>query len=199
MMEAGGPPVPPQTPGNPGLPPRGSAGAPGAPGAGGPTAGKPSGLWWAGAAAVAIILAVGGYFLGTNREANNYKAGAAGYQQIYKTGFDEGSVVGTTAGKKSGDAYGKKRGVRYGKHVGYKAGNSAGLKQGEVQGTADGASAALGGLTGWDSDTHYIVTTINPTLQGVPAAINKRSAMQGGFEYALCSSNPSLICTKPKQ
>ena len=84
-MEAGGPAVPPQTPP--------SYVAPGASGGGGGSA-KPSGLWWGGAVVIAILLAVGGYFLGSNHEADKYKPGASGYQEIYTAGAQAGAAVG---------------------------------------------------------------------------------------------------------
>jgi len=188
-MEAGGPPNSPQSPGNPNLPAWGAPGSPGAPGEQ-TSAGKPSGLWWAGAVVVAIALAIGGYFLGSNHEADNYKPGASGYQEIYTTGAQAGTAVG--------DQVGKKTGARYGKKVGYKSGNAAGIKEGTASGTAAGAAAALGGFS-WTNGTHYIVTTIDPTLSGVPTAIGTQSAMQPNIEYALCNSDPSTICSTTKK
>ncbi|MSX01771.1 MAG: hypothetical protein F2813_01260, partial [Actinobacteria bacterium] len=126
-MEAGGPPIPPAGPETP-VYQGGDASQ--------PSSGKPSGVWWGAAVVIGVLLAVGGYFLGSNHEADNYKAGSSGYQEIYQTGFTAGAQAGTQAGT----AAGKKEGARYGKKVGYAKGNSAGKKEGEVQGTADGAS-----------------------------------------------------------
>ena len=180
-MEAGGPAVPPQTPP--------SYVAPGASGGGGSSA-KPSGLWWGGAVVIAILLAVGGYFLGSNHEADKYKPGASGYQEIYTAGAQAGPAVGDEAGKKSG--------ARYGKKVGYKSGNADGIKEGTANGTAAGAAAALGGFS-WTNGTHYIVTTIDPTLNGVPTAIHTQSPMEPNIEYALCNSDTSTICSTTKK
>lgn len=188
-MEAGGPPNPPQSPGNPDLPPWGAPGSPGAANEQS-ASGAPSGLWWAGAVVVAIALGVGGYFLGSNHEADNYKPGAAGYQEIYTAGAQAGAAVGDQAGKKSG--------ARYGKKVGFKQGNAAGIKEGTANGTAAGASAALGGFS-WNNGTHYIVSTIDPTLSGVPTAIDTQTAMQPNIDYSLCSGNTSTVCSTAKK
>lgn len=182
-MEAGGPAVPPQTPGS--APPAYEA-----PGANSGQSGSPSGLWWVAAVVIAIALGVGGYFLGSNREANNYKPGAAGYQEIYTAGAQAGAAVGDEAGKKSG--------ARYGKKVGYKSGNADGIKEGTANGTAAGAAAALGGFS-WTNGTHYIVTTTDPTLSGVPTAIATQSPMVTNTEYALCQSNPATVCSQPEK
>ncbi len=136
---------------------------------------------------IAIALGVGGYFLGTNHEADKYKPGAAGYQEIYTAGSQAGTAVGDEAGKKSG--------ARYGKKVGYKKGNADGIKEGTASGTSAGAKAALGGF-GWTNGTHYIVTTTDPTLNGVPTAIATQSPMEADVEYALCQSNSAEVCSK---
>ena len=188
-MEAGGPPTPPQNPGNPNLPAWGAPGSPGAPNAPS-SSNSPSGLWWGGAVVVAIALAVGGYFLGSNHESDNYQPGAAGYQEIYTAGAQAGTAVGDQAGKKSG--------ARYGKQVGYKRGNAAGIKEGTASGTAAGAAAALGGFS-WSNGTHYIVTTIDPTLSGVPTAIDTQSAMEPNIDYSLCSGNTATVCSTSKK
>jgi len=163
-MEAGGPPNSPQSPGNPNLPAWGAPGSPGAPGAQ-TSAGKPSGLWWAGAVVVAVALAIGGYFLGSNHEADNYKPGAAGYQEIYTAGAQAGTAV---------------------------------IKEGTANGTAAGAAAALGGFS-WTNGTHYIVTTTDPTLNGVPTAIATQSVMEPNIDYALCNSDTATICSTTKK
>ena len=190
-MEAGGPPVPPANPVGPGVPVYQGGDPTGVQ----PSSSRPSGLWWALAVLIAVLVGVGAYFLGSNHEADKYKPGSSGYQSIYQTGY----AMGQQAGAVAGDAAGKKAGARYGKKVGYAQGNSAGKKAGQVQGTADGASAALGGLGGWNNGTHYIVTTIDPTLAGVPVAINSRTAMAKNVSYALCQSNPNAICSKPEK
>ena len=181
-MEAGGPALPPQTPG--------SYVAPGAQ----PGAPKPSSLWWVAAVVIAIAVGVGGYFLGVNHEANKYEPGAAGYRAIYTAGAQAGTAVGTQVGTQAG----KKTGALYGKKVGFKSGNAAGIKEGTANGTAAGAAAALGGFS-WTNGTHYIVTTIDPTLNGVPTAIDTQSAMEPNVDYALCKSNPSIICSQPEK
>ncbi len=188
-MEAGGPPTPPQSPGNPNLPAWGAPGSTGAPDAQA-SSGKPSGLWWAGAVVVAIALAIGGYFLGSSHEADNYKPGASGYQEIYTAGAQAGAAVGDQAGKKTG--------ARYGKQVGYKTGNADGIKEGTASGTAAGASAALGGFS-WNNGTHYIVTTIDPTLSGVPTAIGTQSPMEANIEYSLCNGDTTTVCSTAKK
>ena len=138
---------------------------------GGGSSNSPSGLWWGGAAVVAIALAVGGYFLGSNHESDNYQPGASGYQAMALAVSLE--------------------------DIGYKTGNAAGIKEGQAQGTAAGAKAALGGFS-WTNGTHYIVSTIDPTLSGVPTAINTQAAMVPNTDYALCQANPAQICSKPE-
>ena len=182
-MEAGGPAVPPQSPVS--APPAYEA-----PGANGGQSGSPSGLWWLAAVVIAIALGVGGYFLGSNHEADNYKPGAAGYQAIYTAGAQAGTAVGDEAGKKTGASYGKK--------VGYKSGNADGIKEGTASGTAAGASAALGGFS-WTNGTHYIVTTIDPTLSGVPTAIHTQSPMETNVEYSLCNGDTTTVCSTAKK
>ena len=114
---------------------------------------KPGGGWWAGAAAVVVLALAGGFLIGKSAgessKEDDYKAGASGYQAIYDKGYAEGQSEGEEAGTSAGEQAGKEEGA--------KAGFEKGKAQGEAEGTAAGAKAALGGLTDWDTNAHYII------------------------------------------
>jgi hypothetical protein len=170
-------------------------GAPAPPGAS--PSGRPSTGWWAGAAALAILTLVVGYAVGNSRgkssERDNYEAGAPGYQAIY----DQGSA----AGRREGVAVGKRQGARVGAQAGEVAGRRAGFEKGEAageaRGTQEGASAALGNLTDWDTDDHYIIRVAEGASPDVPYTIATRTAMKAGDAYALCESDPTVVCVDP--
>lgn len=189
-MESGGPSVPPAGPAAGEYPPP--------PGAYPPAKPRPGGGWWAGAAALVVLALAGGFLFGKSQgessKADEYKAGASGYDAIYQDGFaagkTEGEQAGTAAGESAGEAAGKKEGA--------KAGFEKGKAQGEAEGTAAGATAALGGLTSWDTSAHYIVRVAGGPSDEVPYVISTRTQMQGGDSYALCQSDPTVVCVKPE-
>lgn len=185
-MESGGPSVPPGGPAAGEYPPP--------PGAYTPPRPKPGAGWWVAAVAAVVLAALGGLLVGRNAgessKADDYKAGASGYQAIYDDGFaagkTEGQEAGTSAGKKAGEQEGAKAGFEKGK------------EQGQAQGTAEGASAALGGLTDWDTKSHYIVRVAGGPSDEVPYVVSTRTEMQAGQTYALCESDPTVVCVKPQ-
>lgn len=185
-MESGGPSVPPAGPAAGEYPPP--------PGAYEPPKPKPGGGWWVGAIAAVVVALLGGLLIGKNQgessKADEYKAGASGYQAIYDKGFaagqSEGEQAGTSAGKKAGQEEGAKAGFEKGK------------AQGESEGTAAGASAALGGLTAWDTNGHYIIRVAGGPSDEIPYVISTRTEMQAGETYALCQSDPTVVCVKPQ-
>jgi hypothetical protein len=163
---------------------------------------------------VALILGVlvalaavgaGGYFLGKSAadangaekrgerqgreaEAATYAPGTSRYQAIYRRGV----AAGTTAGRRAGERTGAERGKR----VGFERGKRVGDLQGERQGIVSGANAALGGFTGWEPGTWYIVK-VGTGANGVPYAIDSRKQMLPSERYAICADNPGDVCTEP--
>lgn len=189
-MESGGPSVPPAGPAAGVYPPP--------PGGSPPAKTGPGGGWWAGAVAAVVVALAGGFLFGKsqgeNSKADEYKAGASGYDAIYQSGF----TAGKTEGEQAGTAAGETAGQQTGKAEGEKAGFEKGKAQGEAQGTAAGASAALGGLTSWDTTAHYIVRVAGGPSDEVPYVISTRTQMQAGDSYALCASDPTVVCVKPQ-
>ncbi len=136
-----------------------------------PVPGHPGGGWWGGAVAVALVCLVGGVAIGTIVERNKYEAGKPAYDAIFSAGYASGQGEGTYQGQKAG----------------------------EIQGTADGASAALGGLTGWDPQSNYIVNVQDGPSAQVPFAISRRTEMVRGSSYSLCNNNPQQVCVRNKR
>lgn len=159
-----------------------------------PVPGRPGGGWWAGAVIVAVFFLAGGAVIGTVVERNKYEPGKPDYDAIYSAGYSSGQGAGTYQGQKAG----RKEGRRVGRQIGYQRGRSAGQKEGEIKGTADGASAALGGLTGWDPQSNYIVQVQDGPSSEVPFAISRRSEMLRGSYYSLCRNNPQQVCVRAK-
>ena len=152
-----------------------------------PRAGGPGASWWIALAVIGIAALVGGYFIGATIEKNKYEPGKPAYDSIFNAGY--------AAGRGEGDYAGRKQGRKAGKAIGYQQGKSAGQQAGEIKGTADGASAALGGLTGWDPDSNYIVKVAPGPSSQVPFVISRRSEMNRDSAYWLCVGNPSRVCT----
>lgn len=161
------------------------------------------------ALAAFAIAAVIGYFVGDDEGessgkqegqsevAARYEPGGPGYKRIYAEGRKAGHQAGLAAGKKQGEAEGKKQGESEGKKVGFEEGKTAGVKTGEAEGVSRGATAALGGLTDWQSGSFYVVRAGDGN--GVPTTISERHLMSQGFEYELCDSDPDSLCRVPKQ
>ena len=152
-----------------------------------PRSGGPGASWWIALAVIGIAALVGGYFIGATIEKNKYEPGKPAYDSIFNTGY--------AAGRGEGDYAGRKQGRKAGEAIGYQQGKSAGQQAGEIKGTADGASAALGGLTGWDPDSNYIVKVSPGPSSQVPFVISRRSEMNQDAAYWLCVGNPSRVCT----
>ncbi|MFM8560556.1 MAG: hypothetical protein ACKOB9_00450 [Solirubrobacterales bacterium] len=161
----------------------------------GPPPGRPGGGWLVAAAIVAVLFLVGGLVIGTVVERNKYEAGKPAYDEIYNTGYQAGQGEGSLEGEKAG----RKEGRKAGKEVGFQKGRTEGQKEGEIKGTADGASAALGGLSGWDPDANYIVKVSDGPSAEVPFVISRRTEMVRGASYALCRQDPSQVCERSER
>ena len=161
----------------------------------GPPPGRPSGGWWAAAAIVAIAFLVGGLLIGTIVERNKYEAGKPAYDAIYNDGYAAGQGEGSYQGQKAG----RREGRKVGREIGYQKGQAEGQKAGEIKGTADGASAALGGLSGWDPQSNYIVKVSDGPSAEVPFVITRRSEMVRGSSYSLCFNDPQQVCVRTKK
>lgn len=159
-----------------------------------PPSGRPSAGWWVAAGAVALVFLVGGFFIGTTVEKNKYEAGKPAYDGIYNVGYAAGHGEGSYEGEKAGEDAGKKKGKKEGEEIGYHEGKSAGLEEGEIKGTEEGASAALGGLGGWDPAANYIINVTGGPSSEVPFVISRRSEMVKGEYYSLCQQNPKQVC-----
>jgi len=166
--------------------------------------GKPGGKFLAIAGAVALIVGVAGFFIGQSVTNSKYDVGKKDYNKIYAAG----AAAGTSAGKQYGLSKGTRLGKQYGLEVGTKAGTAAGLKAGFTQGkdagyksgyavgVPAGASGALGGLTGWNVNTPYVVELDPSPVSGVPYQVYSRTLMKAGYNYTLCPDGKSA-CTSP--
>lgn len=161
----------------------------------GPPPGRPGGGWWAAAAIVAIAFLVGGFFVGTLIEKNKYEAGKPAYDAIYSAGYQSGQGEGSYQGEKAG----RRQGAKAGRRIGYQKGKVAGERAGEIKGTAEGASAALGGLTGWDPEANYIIKVSGGPSSEVPFVVSRRFEMVRGASYALCRQNPQQVCQRSEK
>jgi hypothetical protein len=164
------------------------------------SAGKPAGKFWAIAAGIALVVGVGGFFIGSAVKQSDYDKGGSGYKKIYAQAYADGSSAGTAAGNAQGQRVGKAQGEQIGRQAGVLVGKSQGMAAGEAkgrqEGIAAGASAALGGLVGWNTDVPYIVE-LNPSpVKGVPYQIYSRTLMREGYNYFLCP-NGKTICHSP--
>ena len=129
---------------------------------------------------------------GRAAEAATYAPGTPRYQRIYRRGQAEGRAEGTRIGRQQGERQGAERGRK----VGFERGERAGELEGEREGIVSGANAALGGLTGWDVGSFYIVKFVTGT-GGVPYAVSQRKELLDNERYAICADNPADICTEP--
>jgi hypothetical protein len=126
---------------------------------------------------------------GKAEEAAKYEQGKPAYAAIY----DAGRAVGARRGERRGD----RQGLREGKRVGFERGKKVGIADGEAEGTQTGASAALGGLSGWENGALYVVTAENGA--DIPTVISARHLMVAGNNYKLCKSDPTKLCESPEQ
>ena len=118
---------------------------------------------------------------------------SAALSRLHARLYNAGRVVGARRGERRGD----RRGLREGEQVGLEKGKKVGISEGEQEGAVTGANAALGGLSGWETGTLYVVTTGQG--DGVPTAITARHQMVAGNNYKLCRSNPEKLCESPEQ
>jgi hypothetical protein len=168
------------------------------------TGGKPGGKYWAITAAIAVVLGVAGFFIGSAVKQSDYNKGKPGYNKIYA----EGNAAGQASGNAAGKAAGQKLGVAQGLQVGKKAGEIAGQKAGEAAGQKAGYSAGytagvqkgslatLGGLTGWNTNVPYVVELDPSPVAGVPYQIYSRTLMKADVSYYLCP-NGTTVCSNP--
>lgn len=168
-----------------------------------PAGGKPGGKYWAITAAIAVVLGVAGFFIGSAVKQADYEKGKSGYNKIYAEGNAAGQATGNAAGQAAGKATGEKLGTAQGlqkgkaageiigKQEGQKAGEAAGYAKGYAAGIVKGASAALGGLSGWNTDTPYIVELNASPVTGVPYQVDTRTLMKANTSYFLCPNNPT--------
>ena len=129
---------------------------------------------------------------GREAEAATYAPGTGKYQAIYRRGQAAGRVEGTRAGRREGEREGAERGRK----VGFERGEKVGDLEGEREGIQSGATAALGGLSGWDVGSWYIVR-LSTGSNGVPYAVTQRKEMSDDERYAICADNPADVCTEP--
>lgn len=129
---------------------------------------------------------------GRQAEAATYAPGTPKYQAIYRRGQSAGRAEGTRIGRQQGERQGAERGRR----VGFERGERVGELQGEREGIESGANAALGGITGWDVGSFYIVKVVTGA-NGVPYSVSQRKEMLDNERYAICAANPNDICTEP--
>jgi hypothetical protein len=117
-----------------------------------------------------------------------YQPGQPAYQAIYEKGKARGLKQGLKQGQASGEQQGKK--------VGLEQGTAQGQAQGDATGVKNGATAALGGFGGWDTNTPYIVTV--DTGQGnVPYTISSRQPMNPNNAYRICEGTTNEVCAIP--
>lgn len=166
--------------------------------------GKPAGKFWAIAGVVALLVGVGGFFIGQSVTNSKYDPGKKDYNKI----FAAGTAAGVKSGTASGLSEGKRIGTQNGLQIGTAAGKQKGLKIGEAQGkaigykdgfaagVAAGSTAALGGLTGWNVNVPYVVELDPSPVTGVPYQIYSRTLMKAGISYTLCP-NGKTACQAP--
>jgi len=163
------------------------------------------------AAVGALALGLVGFFVGQMTKEDEYKKGKPAYEKIYKVGYNAGFAAGqnagTAAGKQAGLAAGKKVGAAQGLQVGKKAGEAIGQQQGQKAGeqagyakgfeagVTKGANAALGSLTGWNTDIPYVVELDSSPVNGVPYQVFSRTLMKANVNYYLCGNT---ACSEPR-
>lgn len=165
---------------------------------------KPGGKYWAITAAIAVVLGVAGFFIGSAVKQSDYDKGKPGYNKIYAEGNAAGQAAGNAAGQAAGKATGQRLGVAQGLQVGKKAGEIAGQKAGETAGynkgytagVQKGALAALGGLSGWNTNVPYLVELDPSPVAGVPYQVYSRTLMKPATSYFLCP-NGITVCSNP--
>ena len=167
--------------------------------------GKPGGKYWAITAAIAVVLGVAGFFIGSAVKQADYEKGKSGYNKIYAEGNAAGQATGNAVGKATGEKLGTAQGLQkgkaagevVGKQEGQKAGEAAGYAKGYSAGIVKGANAALGGLAGWNTDTPYVVELNASPVSGVPYQVDTRTLMKANTSYFLCPDNPTTTCSNP--
>jgi hypothetical protein len=142
-------------------------------------------VWLAVVCVAALGLIVGAYLFGVKTGEDKYKPGEPGYQEIYADGQAAGATTGAKAGKAKGEAEGQAEGKEEGK--------KQGISEGQEEGVQQGADAALGGLSGWSTETPYVVEFSEGPNSNVPVAISARWLMQPGINYRICSDG-SGVC-----
>ncbi len=182
---------------------------PSTPSPSGGSSGKPGGKYWAITAAIAVVLGVAGFFVGSAVKQADYEKGKSGYNKIYAEGNAAGQATGNAAGQAAGKATGEKLGTAQGlqkgkaageiigKQEGQKAGEAAGYAKGYSAGVVKGATAALGALGSWNTDTPYVVELNSSPVSGVPYQIYSRTLMKANTSYFLCPTNPTQTCSNP--
>jgi hypothetical protein len=148
-----------------------------------------------GVCVAAVALIVGAYFFGQSQEKSKYDPGQPAYNAIYEKGAKTGAVAGTAQGTKTGKKEGLAQGTEAGKKSGLKQGQQQGQAQGVNEGQQQGATETLGGLTGWNTDTPYVVEFGPGPNSNIPYAVQTRTLMQTGTLYKICSSGQG-ICTE---
>jgi hypothetical protein len=119
----------------------------------------------------------------------DYEPGEPAYEAIY----DKGKKAGKKAGFKEGQKQGQAAGEQQGKQVGLEQGTAQGQAQGDATSVKDGATAALGGFSSWDTNSLYIVS-VDQGQGNVPFAITSRQPMQEGVSYSLRQNDPQNLC-----
>lgn len=172
------------------------------------SSGRPATVWWAGAVASALVLAVAGYALGhstgTSSAEDEYAKGQPKYEEIYNAGAAAGTNVGESAGEKEGEAAGRKagreagiaRGEQVGLERGEAKGKQEGLTEGQAEGREAGATTALA-FTSWNTGAPYIVRVTQGKTANVPFQVATRTQMEPGTAYELCQGSASQVCSKP--
>ena len=172
------------------------------------SSGKPAGKFWAIAGVIALLVGVGGFFLGESVKGAQYDKGKAKYQAIYDTGYASGQRSGSAAGQAAGQASGNAQGQRIGKAqglvigkrageaAGQAAGQKAGYASGYTAGVVAGASDALGALGNWNTNVPYVVELDPSPVKGVPVQVYSRTLMLKGYSYFLCPDGKTACNTK---
>ena len=172
------------------------------------SSGKPAAKFWAIAGVIALLVGVGGFFLGESVKGAQYDPGNAKYEQILAKGFASGQKAGNAAGQQAGQASGQAQGERIGKAqglvIGKRAGEAAGIATGQKEGYAagyaagvvTGASDALGALGTWNTNVPYVVELDPSPVKGVPYQVYSRTLMLKGYSYFLCPDGKTACNTK---
>jgi hypothetical protein len=164
---------------------------------------QPSRTPWiiAGLLALAVGVGVACFFIGKSsvdtsgkeseaaaRVRAEYQPGQPAYREIFDKGKAKGLREGQAQGQAAGEAQGRK--------VGLEQGTAQGKAEGDATGVKNGATAALGGFTSWDTNNLYVVT-VDSGQGNVPFAITSRQPMQENMNYRLCANDPQNLCQVP--